>query len=131
MLPHYDIGRSYDWNYEQAPAEPVRIAVPSVPGHWTFCGLPVNSPLGMPAGPLLDAAKARVNDPKIDADARLGHKLGVRGTPAFFINGRSLSGAQPLEKFEAVIKEELESARGLVSGGTPRARVYDALCGVR
>ena len=87
--------------------------------------------LGMPAGPLLDAAKARVNDPKIDADARLGHKLGVRGTPAFFINGRSLSGAQPLEKFEAVIKEELESARGLVSGGTPRARVYDALCGVR
>ncbi|MCC6899324.1 MAG: thioredoxin domain-containing protein [Polyangiaceae bacterium] len=87
--------------------------------------------LGLPAAPLLGAAKARANDPKIDADARLGHKLGVRGTPAFFINGRSLSGAQPLEKFEALIKEELESARGLVSGGTPRARVYDALCGVR
>jgi hypothetical protein len=29
--------------------------VPDVPGHWTFCGLPVASPLGMPAGPLLNS----------------------------------------------------------------------------
>lgn len=55
MLPCYDIGQSYDWNYEQAPAEPVRVAVPPVPSQWTFCGLPVNSPLGMPAGPLLNS----------------------------------------------------------------------------
>ena len=33
---------------------------------------------------------------------------GFPGTPAFFINGRLLSGAQPLEAFKAVIDEESE-----------------------
>ena len=37
-------------------------------------------------------------------------KLGMSGTPAFFINGRPLSGAQPLEKFVQVIDEELARA---------------------
>lgn len=37
-------------------------------------------------------------------------KLGMSGTPAFFINGRLLSGAQPLEKFVQVIDEELALA---------------------
>jgi protein-disulfide isomerase len=32
----------------------------------------------------------------------------VSGTPAFFINGRFLSGAQPFEAFQRVIDEELE-----------------------
>jgi len=44
-----------------------------------------------------------------DSDAAAG--LGVTGTPAFFINGRFLSGAQPFESFKRLIDEEL-SARG-------------------
>lgn len=36
-----------------------------------------------------------------------GQRLGVTGTPAFFINGRFISGAQPLEAFKAVIEDEL------------------------
>ncbi len=36
-----------------------------------------------------------------------GARLGVTGTPGFFINGRPLSGAQPLEAFVRVIEEEL------------------------
>jgi protein-disulfide isomerase len=43
----------------------------------------------------------------IDKDIADGGKVGVNGTPAFFINGRSLSGAQPFEKFKEVIDEEL------------------------
>jgi protein-disulfide isomerase len=43
----------------------------------------------------------------IDKDMSDGEKVGVNGTPAFFINGRMLSGAQPLEKFQEVIDEEL------------------------
>jgi len=31
----------------------------------------------------------------------------VQGTPAFFINGRFLNGAQPFENFQAIIDEEL------------------------
>jgi protein-disulfide isomerase/ribosomal protein L12E/L44/L45/RPP1/RPP2 len=46
----------------------------------------------------------------IDKDIADGTDAGVTGTPAFFINGRMLSGAQPFEKFKEVIDEEL--ARG-------------------
>ncbi|MDA1051661.1 MAG: hypothetical protein O3C40_14425 [Planctomycetota bacterium] len=52
-LPAYDRLQSYDWNYEHAP-DPVEIDVPMLPGEWDFCGLPVASPLGVPAGPLLN-----------------------------------------------------------------------------
>jgi dihydroorotate dehydrogenase (NAD+) catalytic subunit len=51
--PAYDLRQSYRWNYENAP-EPVDADIPDVPGDWSFCGLPARSPLGMPAGPLLN-----------------------------------------------------------------------------
>jgi protein-disulfide isomerase len=40
-------------------------------------------------------------------DYQEGQQVGVQGTPAFFVNGRFLSGAQPLEAFQAIIDEEL------------------------
>jgi protein-disulfide isomerase len=43
----------------------------------------------------------------IEADVKEGGELGVEGTPAFFINGRPLSGAQPFGQFAQVINEEL------------------------
>lgn len=52
-LKRYDRRQTYEWNYDHAP-EPVDVAVPDVPGDWNFCGLPVDSPLGIPAGPLLN-----------------------------------------------------------------------------
>jgi protein-disulfide isomerase len=36
-----------------------------------------------------------------------GAKLGLTGTPTFFINGREISGALPVEFFSAIIDEEL------------------------
>ena len=45
----------------------------------------------------------------IDKDVEAGQDAGVNGTPAFFINGRMLDGAQPFEKFKEVIDEELEA----------------------
>jgi protein-disulfide isomerase len=44
---------------------------------------------------------------RVDADMRAGSEAGVDGTPAFFINGRMLSGAQPYDEFKKVIDEEL------------------------
>ena len=52
-LPRYDRHQSYEWNYEHVP-EPVSLELPNVAGEWRFCGLPVPSPLGVPAGPLLN-----------------------------------------------------------------------------
>jgi protein-disulfide isomerase len=43
----------------------------------------------------------------VDADIAAGDEAGVSGTPAFFINGRILSGALPFEAFKKVIDEEL------------------------
>jgi protein-disulfide isomerase len=47
----------------------------------------------------------------VEKDAKEGEALGVTGTPAFFINGRALEGAQPLEAFTRLIDEELAATR--------------------
>jgi protein-disulfide isomerase len=44
---------------------------------------------------------------RLDADSSEASKLGVTGTPAFFVNGRFVSGAQPFETFKKLIDEEL------------------------
>jgi protein-disulfide isomerase len=52
-----------------------------------------------------------MNDPsimkEIEDDIKEGSAIGVSGTPAFFINGRLISGAQPAEAFIEIIEEEL------------------------
>jgi len=44
---------------------------------------------------------------EIQKDFEDGSNAGVSGTPAFFINGIFLNGAQPLDQFEVIIKREL------------------------
>jgi len=44
----------------------------------------------------------------VDADTKAGGEAGVSGTPAFFINGKLLSGAQPASEFEKIIDAELK-----------------------
>lgn len=55
-------------------------------------------------GLCLDSGKQRG---AVQSDVEDGTRLGVTGTPTFFINGRILVGAQPLEKFRNVIEAEL------------------------
>ncbi len=55
-------------------------------------------------GKCLDKGEA-ANEVKKDFEE--GAKYGVQGTPAFFINGISVSGAQPYSVFEKIIEEEL------------------------
>jgi protein-disulfide isomerase len=47
---------------------------------------------------------------RINEDQRQAQKLGVTGTPSFFINGRYLSGAQPFSNFKRYIDEALEKS---------------------
>jgi protein-disulfide isomerase len=44
---------------------------------------------------------------QVEEDQKDGDEAGVNGTPAFFINGRMLSGAQPFDAFKKIIDEEL------------------------
>ena len=48
---------------------------------------------------------------KIDEQMKFGQSVGVSGTPAFFINGRKISGALPYESFEKIIDEELAAKK--------------------
>jgi len=52
--------------------------------------------------------------------------VGTSGTPAFYINGRFLSGARPIEQFKAVIDEELKKANERIGKeGVTAANYYD------
>ncbi len=63
--------------------------------------------LGLDAGRfdrcLESGEKAKV----VEGHKKAGEDAGVSGTPAFFINGRPLSGAQPLESFKQIVDQEL------------------------
>lgn len=54
-------------------------------------------------------------DPTVEAEIRAdfedGAKAGVTGTPAFFINGVFINGAQPYEKFKAIVDAELQAKK--------------------
>ncbi|HVI00239.1 MAG TPA: thioredoxin domain-containing protein [Enhygromyxa sp.] len=60
-------------------------------------------------------------------DQKLSDQLGVNGTPAFFINGRYLSGAQGYPVIEGLVQEELAEAKELVSMGTAPSKVYETV----
>lgn len=53
-----------------------------------------------------DMASASVKA-RVDADAAEAAKLGVTGTPGFFVNGYFLSGAKPFSEFKRVIDEQI------------------------
>ncbi|HEY6099727.1 MAG TPA: thioredoxin domain-containing protein, partial [Anaeromyxobacter sp.] len=46
---------------------------------------------------------------EVESHRKAGDEAGVSGTPAFFINGRLISGAQPLEAFTAIVDQELKA----------------------
>ncbi|OFV90915.1 MAG: hypothetical protein A3H95_10850 [Acidobacteria bacterium RIFCSPLOWO2_02_FULL_64_15] len=63
--------------------------------------------LGLNAAQFNACVDTRKFKDDVDADVRAADAVGVDGTPAFLINGRMLSGAQPIEAFKRLIDEEL------------------------
>jgi protein-disulfide isomerase len=66
--------------------------------------------LGLDAAAFAQCLDSRRYRQKVEDETGLGFQLGARGTPTFFLNGRMLAGAQPLEVFQAAIKEALAEA---------------------
>ena len=54
---------------------------------------------------------SRTHQAAVQQDVEEGIRAGVTSTPTFFINGRLISGAQPLESFARLIDEELARGR--------------------
>ena len=63
----------------------------------------------------------------IDEDVDLADDLDATGTPTFFVNGRKLVGAQPLETFVSVIDDQLAAAQAQLAHGVPPAKLYETL----
>ena len=81
-----------------------------------FAGLPNSSPelfkgiakqVGLDTAAFETCLGSGKFDAAIKKDIEEGKRAGVTGTPAFFINGRLVGGAQPLEAFTRVIDDEL------------------------
>ncbi len=61
---------------------------------------------------------------QVDTDIGFGKHFQVSGTPAFFINGRPFSGAQPIDMIQPVINEEIGLAQRLIAAGAPPPELW-------
>ena len=81
----------------------------------------------------LDAAKFKsdMNGPEckrmVKADQSQLSAVGTRGTPAFYINGRFLSGARPVDSFKSIIDEELKKANEALKKGSKLETYYSEI----
>jgi protein-disulfide isomerase len=64
---------------------------------------------------------------QIEKDKAQAAQLGATGTPAFFINGHKLVGAQPPDAFSKVIDEQKAAAEKVLASGVSSSQLYDTL----
>ncbi|MHC5022036.1 MAG: DsbA family protein, partial [Planctomycetota bacterium] len=83
--------------------------------------------LGLDVAKVSSALGGTSHDAVISRSQELAEALDARGTPNFFINGRNLRGAQPLDKFKSIVDEELRRADALLAAGTAPDRLYQEL----
>jgi len=93
--------------------------------------LGIGAKLGISQIALEAAMTTESNDAAIQADLDLGVRLGITGTPAYFINGRPIVGAHPLMDFRMVIAEELDRVQRARAKGVAPERVYEHLTGAK
>lgn len=68
--------------------------------------------LGLDASKFESCLQSPRHDEFIKASIEDGARIGVSGTPSFFINGRMLFGARPVEQFQEIIDAELARQGG-------------------
>lgn len=64
---------------------------------------------------------------KLAEDVLLARRLGIQGTPGFFVNGRYIDGVRDVATYSRMIDEELARAKQLEAEGTPRSELHAAL----
>jgi protein-disulfide isomerase len=61
---------------------------------------------------------------QIDTEMAELAAVGTHGTPSFYINGRYVSGAVPIDNFKAVIDAEMAKAAAAIKAGTKAQDYY-------
>ncbi len=92
------------WEYhDKLFANQDKLQVPALKGY--------AKELGLDAGKFDQCLDSNSKAEQVKADMEAGSKVGVSGTPAFFINGIMISGAQPAEEFKKIIDAELKGQK--------------------
>ncbi len=92
----------------------------------TSDGCPVVLGYALELGLNADKFKADMKDCQgvVQRDMKELTQLGVGATPSFFINGRFIAGAMPIDNFNQLIDEEMKKADAAIAAGTPKAEYY-------
>ncbi len=64
---------------------------------------------------------------KIQSDFKRMEAVGATGTPVFYINGRFLSGARPIEQYRHIIDQELQKADRVLQTGVKLKDYYNSI----
>ncbi|WP_438010279.1 thioredoxin domain-containing protein [Sorangium sp. So ce321] len=80
--------------------------------------------LGLDVEKVKAAIATKKHGASIAADQELADDLQASGTPHFFINGRRLVGAQPIDKFKTIVDEEIKKSEGLLAKGIAPKDLY-------
>lgn len=67
--------------------------------------------LGLDVKKFTESVDGKKHAKAIERDKQLAVSLDLYETPAFFINGRKLTGDRPYEQFKKIIDEELKGAK--------------------
>lgn len=81
--------------------------------------------LGVEKGQLLRRYASKTVFEELSADLELAARLGVRGTPASWINGALIDGAEPAFVFMGLIDAELAETRNLRGRGVAAGDIYE------
>jgi protein-disulfide isomerase len=68
--------------------------------------------LGLPGDSFAVCIESGRHREAVKADVAEGRAAGVQGTPTFFINGRRLVGAQPIDAFREAVQAALRDGAG-------------------
>lgn len=83
--------------------------------------------LGLAWPPIATSMESARHGAAIQADLALSDRVDVVAVPTTFINGKKITGAQPLQTLKDLADKELSRANALVGGGAPRDGLYDRL----
>jgi protein-disulfide isomerase len=81
---------------------------------------------GLAAGTITSGLGSHEQKGAVERDVELGRRLGVRGTPVLFLNGRRYNGYQPPDQLALHLTAEIKKASSELSRGTPPEQLYAA-----
>lgn len=79
---------------------------------------------GVDAAAVAKGLEAKTWAKEVDRDVALAEKLGVQGTPASFVNGVRIDGAQPAGVWKEIVEAARTQAKDVAARGVDRASVY-------